>query len=117
MADAAVACKQCGGTYLGSELADGDNEEERDCPKCHKAILFLVFESVDELAGHPDALSPSEREDFAERTDFVDRWTAGLLKSPKQLPDVKAKKFTLFWDADHDTQGIINRTRARVIWR
>jgi len=34
-------CKNCGGRYLGSELADGDNGAERDCPKCQEALLFF----------------------------------------------------------------------------
>jgi hypothetical protein len=53
------------------------------------------------------ARAPDQRDDLAKRSDFVGRWTAGLLKSPEQLPDVKAKKFTHFWDTDHDTQKYV----------
>ena len=114
------SCAKCGGDYLGSELVDGEMFEdgiERDCPKCHEPVLFLVFESVDELADHPEALAPSERENFARRSDFVSRWRAGLLKSPEQLPELSEDPITLFWDADPDTDEITIRTEDRVIWR
>lgn len=102
----------CGGICLGSELEDGDNGAERDCPKCHEAILFFSFGSVDELAGQPEALSPGEREDFAARSDFVARWNAGLLKSPEELPDLSGTRITLIWDPDQDTQdGMYQRLR------
>lgn len=88
-------CTKCGGEYLGSELTDGGQFEdgvERDCPKCHEPLLFLIFETVDELANHPEALAPDERENFARRSDFVKKWRAGILRSPEQLPDLKGKK-------------------------
>jgi hypothetical protein len=62
-------------------------------------------------------LTPNERDDFAKRSNFVKKWQAENLTSPEQLPDVRAKKFTLFWDNDRDTQEIIIRTEDQVIWR
>jgi hypothetical protein len=113
-------CTKCGSESVGSELAGGERFEDgiqRDCPKCHEPVLFLVFETVDELADHPEALTPNERDDLAKRSDFLKKWQAESLTSPEQLPDVRAKKFTLFWDNDRDTEEIIIRTRSRVIWR
>ena len=113
-------CRKCGGEYLGAELADGElfgDGLEKDCPKCQEPILFLVFETVDELAGHPEVLAPDERENFARRSDFVERWQAVLLRSPEQLPDLSGDRITLFWDTDHDSQEIIIRTENQVIWR
>jgi hypothetical protein len=67
-------CAKCGGRYLGSELADGeifDYGVERDCPKCYQPLLFLLFESVDELADQQEALAPNERVNLAMRSDFA----------------------------------------------
>jgi hypothetical protein len=36
-------------------------------------MLILVFETVDELADHPEALGPDERDDLAGRSDFTKR--------------------------------------------
>jgi hypothetical protein len=72
-------CSKCDGEYLGSELADGELFEdgiERDSPKCHEPVLFLIFETVDELADHPEVFAPNDRENVARRADFVERWRA-----------------------------------------
>jgi hypothetical protein len=71
----------------------------------------------DVASAAPPIVNPNERDDLAKRSDFVKKWRADRLTSPEQLPDVRAKKFTLFWDNDRDTEEIIIRTRSRVIWR
>jgi hypothetical protein len=113
-------CWKCSNEYLGSQLAEGelfDYGIERDCPNCQEPILLLTFETVDELAQHPDALAPGEREAFAERSNFVQRWRGRMLKSPDQLPDLRDDEITLLWDVDSETEEILIRTEDHVIWR
>jgi hypothetical protein len=113
-------CWKCSSEYLGSQLAEGelfDYGVERDCPNCQEPILLLTFEIVDELAEHPEVLLPTEREAFAQRSEFVKRWRDACLKSPDQLPDLSGDEITLSWDVDPETKEIVIRTEDRVIWR
>ena len=70
--------------------------------------------TVRELADHPEALAPDER-DFAKRSDFVKKWQAGLLRSPEQLYDLRGDQITLFWDTDQDTQEIKFAPKTRSL--
>ena len=83
-------------------------------PNRHEKEAPATVVTVRELADHPEALAPDER-DFAKRSDFVKKWQAGLLRSPEQLYDVGGDQITLFWDTDQDTQEIKFALKTRSL--
>lgn len=120
-----LTCPKCGwtGTFEQGDVEHHDELMDCSCPQCpwpdDPMLAIVSYATMAETEANIDKLSEREKDDLAQRKQFLAEVERTSLKSPGELPDLPEPEIVLLWDFKEEQDGTswtVIRHGGEILW-